>query len=128
MGGTRPSPIVCLLWRMRGKRAGWPALLLYGPNLRYGWREVVLTELFLARPDPSLGRRLFKQMMQHLQADYVAAHFAPGTLEQRIVRRSGFFRLPRQGMLFTVFPLQAACVTLMKSGAWDLTLGDLEIF
>ena len=59
--GIRPSPIVCLLWRMRGKReAGWPALLWYGPNGRYGWREVVLTELFLAGPDPSLGRRLLQ--------------------------------------------------------------------
>jgi GNAT superfamily N-acetyltransferase len=98
------------------------------PNARYGWQEIVLTELCLAGPDEATGRRLLRNLTRQLRGDYVIAHFAEATTERRLLRQSGFFRLPRQQMIFTVRPLQPGLEWLSQPAQWDLTLGDLEIF
>lgn len=98
------------------------------PNVRYGWQEIVLTELCLAEPDGATGRRLLRNLTRQLRGDYVIAHFAEATAERQLLRQSGFLRLPRQQMTFTVRPLQPGLEWLSQPAQWDLTLGDLEIF
>ncbi len=111
---------------LRSKRLGGFAVLR--PNIRYGWQELVLTELLLAEPRVDAGRRLLRQLTGHVRGDYLAAHFTPGTLEHQIMRRSGFVRVPRRGIMYTVRPLQSAANFCVAPDAWDLSLGDLEIF
>lgn len=98
------------------------------PNLRYGWREVVLTELCLPSTAVATGAHFLQGMARQIRGDYLIAHFADQTLERQMLRQSGFFRLPHQGMVFTVRPLQTGLEQLYQPTAWDLTLGDLEIF
>jgi hypothetical protein len=96
------------------------------PNLRYGWQEAVLADLAAAAP--GLGPRLLAQVARHLRTDYIAAYFAAGSLEAGWLRRAGYWRAPRRGMCFTVRPLQPHAAAWATPAAWDLTLGDLEIF
>lgn len=98
------------------------------PNLRYGWCETVLTELFLLQAHVQFGRSFLQRMTRQLQSDYVIAHAAAQSIEQQMLQRSGFLRAPRQGMIFTVRPLQASAAPGCEPAHWDLTLGDLEIF
>lgn len=98
------------------------------PNQRHGWQEVVLTDLFLTQPNKDIGKQLLHNLARHIRADYLIAHFAEHTLELHLLQRSAFLRLPRQGMIFTVRPLQPGLDKLIRPDQWDLSLGDLEIF
>lgn len=98
------------------------------PNLRYGLREAVLTELFLNEPNLKLGRQLIQQLTTQLQADYLIAHFAAHTFEHKLLKRSGFWRVPRRGLTFTFRPLKSHLADLNQPTTWDLSLGDLELF
>jgi GNAT superfamily N-acetyltransferase len=98
------------------------------PNGRFGWQETVLTELCLAQPDIAAGIQLIRGLARQLHSDYLIAHFADHTVEAEIIRRSNFWQMPRQQIIFTVRPLQASASDLCHSDAWDLTLGDLELF
>lgn len=98
------------------------------PNRRYGWQEAVLDELVLARPDETLGRRLLADLPAALRSDYLIAHSAQGTVERRLLRKAGFWVAPRRGMLLAARELAAGVPNLYTASAWDLTLGDLELF
>ena len=98
------------------------------PNLRYGLKEVIITELFLQEPDRKIGQWLLKQLFKQLKGDYVVAHFAQGTLERQLITRSGFLKIPRQGRTFVVRPLNPVPDDPYSPRNWDLTIGDLEIF
>ncbi|MEZ4729007.1 MAG: GNAT family N-acetyltransferase [Caldilineaceae bacterium] len=98
------------------------------PNLRYGWCETVLTELFLTHPDSQSGCSFLRRMVKQLQSDYVIAHAAAQTNELQMLQQSGFLRVPRQGLIFTIRPLQPFAAQWGEATQWDLTLGDLEIF
>ncbi len=95
------------------------------PNRRYGWQEIVLAELFGAGPDVTT---LLQSLVGHLGGDYLVAHFAAGTLERAWLKRHGFIRLPGRGITFTVRPLNSPAEAALEPTAWDLSLGDLEIF
>jgi hypothetical protein len=98
------------------------------PNVRYGLKEIVLAELFLRSPELREGRQFLKGLGQQLRGDYLVAHFAHNTIEHQLLRRSGFLRLPRRGMIFTVHPLNVPLQAVLQPAAWDLSLGDLELF
>jgi hypothetical protein len=98
------------------------------PNGRFGWQETVLTEVCLAQPELSLGVQLMRGLCHNLTSDYLIAHFAEGTLEAELLRRCRFWKVPRQQIIFTVHPLQATTGHITQPNAWDLSLGDLEIF
>ncbi|GIV76564.1 MAG: hypothetical protein KatS3mg050_0958 [Litorilinea sp.] len=98
------------------------------PNVRFGWQEVVWTELCLAEPSPELGKRLLRTLTRQVRGDYLIAHFARGSWEQRLLARWGFWPLPRRGLTFVVRPLQPEFEYAIRPDAWDLTLGDLELF
>jgi len=104
------------------------AFAILRPNVRYGLKEIVLTELVLPAPHLQPGRRLLKQLRRQLKGDYLIAHFAAGTAERKLLRQSGFFRVPRQGMIFTARPLNIPTPQVLHPIAWDLSLGDLELF
>jgi hypothetical protein len=98
------------------------------PNWRYGWQEAVLVELILARPDDALGGKLLAALPCALNSDYLIAHSAEGTTERRLLRKAGFWVAPRRGMLLAARELASGAPDLYTAGAWDLTLGDLELF
>lgn len=98
------------------------------PNRRYGWQEAVLDELVLVRPDEVLGRKLLAELPDALCSDYLIAHSAEGTFERRLLRKAGFWVAPRQGMLLAAREMAPLTPDLFTTRAWDLTLGDLELF
>jgi len=98
------------------------------PNFRYGFKEVVLTELFLKSPDLEFGRLFLNSLHWQLKADYIVAHFAQNTVERAWLGRNGFLRVPRRGMVFTVRPLNVLPQDVLQPATWDLSLGDLELF
>jgi GNAT superfamily N-acetyltransferase len=112
-------------WEEAGTLAGFAILR---PNWRYGWQEMVLTELFLRQPDPKLGRSFFKHLTKQLRGDYLVTHFSALTFEKALLRRAGFLKAFKQGMIFTVNPLSSQSQSALEAASWDLTLGDLEIF
>jgi GNAT superfamily N-acetyltransferase len=109
-------------------RQALTGLAVLRANIRRGWQEVVLCELALAKADVEAGRTLLRCLSRNLRADYIVAHFAPGTVEYGSIRRSGYVPIPRQGMRFTVRPLSATAEGVDRPEAWDLSLGDLEVF
>jgi GNAT superfamily N-acetyltransferase len=115
----------CYPFEERGKLAGCAILR---PNIRYSLQEIVLTEIFLGAPDIKLGKLLFNNLCEQLNGDYLIAHFAAGSLERKLLRSVGFLRIPRQGMIFTVRPLNVTRQEVLDATAWDLSLGDLEMF
>lgn len=122
---------VCPLWERGKADTSLAGFAVVRANLRFGWQEAVLCEMVLAEPSPGLGRRLLREVARHTRGDYVAAHFAPGTVEWGSLRRSGFVAAPRQGMTFTVRPLSELPelpVDPRAPAAWDTALGDLEVF
>ena len=98
------------------------------PNIRRGCSEVVLVELCPPAGDVAVATAMLRRLARVVRGDYLVAHAQSDTLEQRLLRRAGFLAVPRQGMLFTVRPLQITAVPYYKATTWDLTLGDLEIF
>ncbi len=98
------------------------------PNLRYGWQEIVLTDIFLSQPNLQLGRLFLKNLSKQIRGDYLVAHFAGETIEKTLLRQAGFIRIPGQGITFTGCPLNPLSQNLFDSSTWDLTLGDLEVF
>lgn len=98
------------------------------PNYRFGWQETVLAELCLPIPEVSAGRALLTDLIAQLKSDYLIAHAAVGTAELALLWQHGFWPLPRQQMIFTVRSLQEKSTALTTAAAWDLSLGDLEIF
>jgi len=110
----------------RGNRLAGFAILR--PNWRYGWQETVLAEMFLQQPDIKLGRCFLKNLSKQLRGDYLVTHVSAPTFEKALLRRAGFLKVPKQGMTFTVNPLSARSQSALAAAAWDLTLGDLEIF
>jgi len=119
---------VCPLWEEGQAGEKLAGFAVVRANVRFGWQEAVLCEMALAEPSPGLGRRLLREVARHTRGDYVAAHFAVGTVERDSLRRAGFVRVPHQGMTFTVRPLAEMPADPRLSAAWDLTLGDLEVF
>jgi len=107
---------------------GLAGVAILRPNWRYGWQEVVLTELFLRQPDLRLGKTFFKNLIMQLQADYLIAHFPEPSFEKALLKQTGFYKVPAQGMTFTIHPLSSRSQSGVEARSWDLTLGDLEIF
>ena len=69
-----------------------------------------------------------KNLGKQLKGDYLVAHCARGTLERTLLRQTGFVKIPGQGITFTIRPLKPLSQQISDPVAWDLTLGDLEIF
>jgi len=108
--------------------AGLAGFAVVRPNVRYSWQEIVITDIFLAESSPQSGRLLLQHLARQTKGDYLVAHFAEKTLERTMLKQSGFFRLPKKGLTFTVRALNLLRSDIVDPAAWDLTLGDLEVF
>ncbi len=104
------------------------AAAVFRSNSRFGLREIVLTEMLLSRPDKELARRLITAVKSHVRADYMIGYFPKGSLHREGLQRSGFRRIPGQGMTLTANPLSGPLGELETLDRWGLSLGDLELF
>lgn len=99
------------------------------PNIRYGLRELVITEIWARDANLDFMQRLLATLGRYAEADYMIAHFAEGSAEYLALRKSSFFRVPVRKMRLFIRklgkPLPASVFTMQ---GWDLTLGDLELF
>ncbi|MCH8897978.1 MAG: GNAT family N-acetyltransferase [Chloroflexi bacterium] len=102
---------------------------IYRTNVRFGLREIVLSELLLDHTAQNAGRELLGRLRSAVKADYLIAHFPSGSAHQRLLQDSGFRVVPGQAIDFTVRPLVS---DLPKDplcfDSWALTMGDLELF
>ena len=119
---------VCPVWMPGQANSILAGFAVLRPHVRSGCQGVVLCEMALAEPARELGRRLAHRLAAHTQADFIAAHFARGTVELECLRRAGFFRLPKRSLTLAVRPLAELPLDPCLPEAWDVTLGDLEIF
>ncbi len=61
-------------------------------------------------------------------ADHVVVHASPGTEVRAVARRKGFLPVPGNGIRLVANPRSAAATPALESSAWQLALGDLEVF
>ncbi|HEU5209581.1 MAG TPA: hypothetical protein VFU06_09230, partial [Longimicrobiales bacterium] len=93
-----------------------------------GLTALVLTEVFVREPSTRSLRRLLRSAMRASGGDYWMAHARKGTLEHAALRRSGFVHAPGRGYTWTALPLRDDIPDPTRPDAWDLTLGEMEIF
>jgi hypothetical protein len=99
-------------------------------RLRGDLREVVICDV-LARADGrgAIGAAL-RAVAAKADADHAVAHFGSAWPWSEVLSASGFRRLPRSGVRFTVRPLPASPsrALVLDAGSWALAPGDLELF
>lgn len=104
-------------------------LLCCRANQRKGLREVMITDLLLRQADSGLVRRMVATLSGVARADYLIAHFGPGSAHLSLLRQCGFRQVPRQGIDFTVRDLGVSVQPdPFVLSNWSLCLGDLELF
>lgn len=116
-----------------GGREGLEGFAVLRPNMRFGLKEVVITEVFLKNWRKNEARRILRGVSSSLKSDYAICHFSDETIERDALSGAFFFRSPKTGMTFTVRQLgtsglSEAGADPTKAADWDLTLGDLEVF
>lgn len=119
-----------LLWRFASHPAarycrveGEESVAVVRSNFRNNRREVVVADVFGARPASAL-RRTARQS----HADYAGTWFSPGTPERAAALRSGYIPVPGVAPLTLMArPLREFNVDLYEMGAWDLSISDLEL-
>jgi hypothetical protein len=92
---------------------------------RRGLRELTVCELCME--DEQAGRRVLREVLRDVGADYAVAHCAWPTGHRRVFLSQGFVPL-RVGPHFTVRPLASFALNPIEPAHWRLALGDLEIF
>ncbi len=104
------------------------AAAIYRVTRRRGLRELVLCELFF--DDDRAGRRVLREILGSVPADYAVAHCAWAAPHRRLLLALGFLPAPRLGPHLTVRPLAAieAGSDPKAAASWRLSLGDLEVF
>lgn len=109
--------------------SGLRGALIWRTNTRFGLHEVALLDLLLAEADEAVVAALVAGVRRRVNADYLIAHFGPGSAHRDLLRRLGFRAFPGQGMEFVVRSLDRAVDPDPFAPAnWSLCLGDLEIF
>ncbi len=102
---------------------------IFRTNTRFGLKEIVLTELLVARPDDKLCGEIIKQIISAVKADYMVAYFKEGSFVKQTLRKNGFRPVPKMGMDFTSRRLNSNIkVDPYILDNWDLTIGDIELF
>ena len=107
---------------------GLAACAVFRPNIRNGMREVVISEMLLARPDRNLVASLVDQMARQISADYLIAYFSEGSFHRTALSQAGFRRSPVDWLTLTANPLSGPLGRLQQIESWGVSLGDLELF
>ena len=98
-------------------------------NIRYGLKELVLTELWSQNASPALMQRCLSRLVKRVDADYLIAHARQGSTELKALKRGMFLPAYKQGIELYSRPIALnALGVLGSSQGWDLSLGDLEMF
>ena len=102
---------------------------IFRTNVRFGLREIVLSELLLDHAAQNAGPELLRHLRTAVKADYLIAHFPGGSAHQRLLKDSGFRVVPGQSIDFTVRPLVSDLPRdPLSFDSWALSMGDLELF
>lgn len=104
------------------------AAAVFRANSRFGLREIVLTEMLLARPDSDLAKKLIRAVKSHVRADYIIAYFPQRSAHRDALEGSSFRRIPGQGMTLTANALSGPLNEFEVLNRWALSMGDLELF
>jgi len=98
-------------------------------NMRLGLRELVLAELWAEGASIRTLSELLGALCKASDCDYVLAHFSAGSVEHEAIRRCWFVNVPQRRMrLFSRALGQPLPCNIFSMEAWDLSLGDLELF
>lgn len=89
--------------------------------------EFTLSELVIRDGDRQTAAALMKAVRRS-GADHVATHAAPGTEASSVALRCGYLPVPRYGLGLVVNPRRSLPVDPRNPAAWQLSLGDLEVF
>lgn len=101
---------------------------VFRTNTRFGLKEVVISELMMAREDAGIPRQVIRQLTSELSADYIISYARPGSPQHVGLRANGFRRMPGQGINMVANPLGKPMGHLGDLNNWGVTLGDLEFF
>ncbi|CAN5322075.1 MAG: GNAT family N-acetyltransferase [Acidimicrobiia bacterium] len=92
-------------------------------NVRSGWRELVLSDVF--GPDPG---RAIRATVWRNRAAYLATWFSEGSPERAAAVRSGVLTVPKVRTLTLVAnPLRPIDARISSLDGWDLASSDLEL-
>ena len=100
-----------------GPHAG---LVIFRVRRRGRSRELVLCDVIAEGGDEQREQDLIRRLTREADANHLIA------LDRRVVSRTGFVRLPRQGPLLTSKPIKGGALQPLRE--WNLTLGDVEVF
>ncbi len=106
---------------------GLEAMAIFRANSRFGLREIVLSEMLLAREDLDLARRLLKSVADHVRADYIVGYYPQGTFHRAALDGNRFRKLPGEWLILTANPLSGSLGDLEDLGNWGVSMGDLEL-
>ena len=120
-----------LRWRYAFEPLAYRAVTLHGDvaegvavfrvRRRGAATEAVLCDVLVADGDPRARRQLERRVAAATRADYVLRVGGPPA------DAAGYVRLPRQGPVLTYRTVSSAD-GVPPLAAWDLTLGDVELF
>ena len=91
-------------------------------------REAVVCEAFADVGAEEDLRELLASLPREAGADHAVAHLGPGWPGRSELRPSGYRRLPRGGITFTVRPVTPSRPDPLDPASWSFALGDLEVF
>lgn len=105
------------------------AAVVMRANIRYGLKELVLTELWSQNACPVLMQRCISRLVKLVDADYLISHATKDSNERSALKRSLFLPAFKQGIqLFSRSIFLSTLGEYIDSSGWDLSLGDLEMF
>ena len=99
-------------------------------NVRFGIKELVISELWARDACIALMSDCLKELAKNTSSDYLIAHFSDHSLERKALRKALFFSAPKsQALDLYARPVSSdALYDLANISGWDLSLGDLELF
>ena len=101
---------------------------VFRTNTRFGLKEVVVSELMMAREDADIPKQVIRTLASELRADYIISYARPGSSQHEALRSNGFRGMPGQRINMVANPLGKPMGQLGSLSNWGLTLGDLEFF
>lgn len=124
-----PGPRYSAAWEFDGHHG---AAVVFRPKQQGAVTELRICEV-LATPGPpgaACARRVLRVVFAAARTEFAAAMAAPGTVERRVLARSGFLPALRAGPILTARPLRAgpAAPDVLDPSRWCVSIGDLELF
>jgi GNAT superfamily N-acetyltransferase len=116
-------------WKLDGEEG---AAVIFRLKERGNLSELRLCEVLVGRGARSqkVARGLLRSVLRRSGCHYLSAMCAPGVPAHRVLLRSGFLPAPRLGPVMTVRLLSGANggPDPLRRSAWQLSIGDLELF